>query len=157
MKKIPVMLSLAAAACSLLSCRKDLEAANPKAIASAAVSRPAQLASSNWHQTGLLVSTTTANKVTEADLYSHVSPKILDQMTAFQADGTYAVRKGGAESTPDVGRWLLSPTGDSLTLTLPKQVRHLAVKELTASKMSLSFTDAAANGSVTTYTSVYSH
>ena len=151
------MLSLAATVCSLLSCRKDLEEANPKAVATAALSRPVQLASSNWHQTGLLVSTTTADKVTEADLFSHVSPKTLDQMTAFQADGTYAVRKGGAEAVPEVGRWLLSPAGDSLTLTLPKQVRHLAVTELTDSKMSLSYRDAAANGSVTTYTSVYSH
>lgn len=151
------MLSLAATACSLLSCRKDLEEANPKAIPTAVVSRPAQLVSSSWHQTGLLVSTTTADKVSEADLFSHVSPKTLDQLSAFQADGTYAVRKGGPESTPDVGRWKLSPAGDSLTLTLPKQVRHLAVTELTANKMSLAYTDAVANGSVTTYTSVYSH
>ena len=156
MKRIPVMLSLFAAASSLLSCRKDLEEATPQAPESAVLSRPAQLASSSWHQTGLLVRTTAAGTVTEADLFAHVSPKTLDELASFQADGTLAMRKGGAESTPHVGRWLLSSTGDSITLTLPRLVRHLALTELSASTMRLAYTDAATNGSVTTYTSVYS-
>ena len=150
------MLALFAAASSLLSCRKDLEEATPKAPDSAALSRPAQLTSSNWHQTGLMVSTAAAGKVTDADLTAHVSPKMLDELASFQADGTLALRKGGAEGIPSVGRWLLSPAGDSITLTLPEQVRRLAVTELTASTMRLAYTDAAANGAVTTYTSVYS-
>ena len=157
MKRIPVILSLAAAACSLLSCRKDLEEATPTPAASAAASRPAQLASGSWHQTGLLVSTATADKVSEADLFAHVSPKTLDQLASFASDGTCTVRKGGADSPPDAGRWQLSAAADSLTLTLPRQVRHLAVTEMTDSQMRLAYTDAATNGSVTTYTSVYGH
>ncbi|NVO32580.1 hypothetical protein [Hymenobacter lapidiphilus] len=157
MKRVPMFLSLAAIACSLFSCNKDLEEVSPMAVESVAVSRPLQLASSNWHQTGLLVSTSTADKVTEADLFSHVSPSMLDQLADFQADGTYTVHKGGAHSTPAVGRWLLNPAGDSIKLTLSERVRNLAVTELTADKLSLSYTDAATNGSVTTYTSVYSH
>lgn len=151
------MLSLAAVACGLLSCRKDLEEATPQPAAAAVLSPAAQLATAGWHQTGLLVSTATADQVAEADLFSHVSPRLLDKLAAFQADGTYTVLKGGADASPRAGRWLLSPAGDSLTLTLAKHVRHLAVRELTGSTMSLTYTDAAAGGSVTTYTSVYGH
>lgn len=149
------MMGIAAAVCSLVSCRKDLDEVLPKPTVT--VSRPAQLAANPWRQTGLLVSTARENKVASADLFAHVNPSMLDQLASFQTDGTYTVLKGGAGAQPKVGHWALNAASDSITLTLPDQVRRLAVTELAPDAMSLSFTDVATNGSTSTYTSVYSH
>jgi hypothetical protein len=158
MKKIPVMLGILAAASSLFSCRKESEKVTPAVAVAANASSPAQLSASAWHQTGLLVSTTGTDKqVVSADLSAHVNPKMLDQLATFEPSGTYTVVKGGVAAEPKIGQWKLSATSDSLILTLPTQVRRLAVTELTPNLLRLSFTDVAANGVVSTYTSVYTH
>jgi hypothetical protein len=156
MKKIPVMLGILAAVGSLFSCRKESEKVTPTSAVAANATAPAQLAAGAWHQTGLLVSTTGTDKqVVSADLSAHVNPRMLDQLATFETNGTYTVVKGGVAPEPKTGQWKLSATSDSLTLTLPTQVRRLAVTELTTSSLRLSFTDVAANGVVSTYTSVY--
>jgi len=135
-----------------------MEVINPAPTASAtAASRPVQLTAGAWRQTGLLVSTTGADKiVATADLFAHVSPGKLDQLATFGADGTYTLLKGGA-SQPKQGTWRLSAGSDSLTITLPDHMRRLAVAELTASSLRLTFTDAASSGAVSTYTATYAH
>lgn len=159
MKRIVVLLSAATAVCSLLSCRKELEEVNPTpTAATTAASRPLQLAAGAWHQTGLQVSTTGADKqVVKADLFAHVSPGLLVQQATFGADGSYSVLKGGANAQAKQGRWQLNAANDSITLTLPDQVRRLAVAELTPTSLVLSYTDGATNGSVSTYTSTFAH
>ncbi|UOQ96700.1 hypothetical protein MUN81_15805 [Hymenobacter sp. 5317J-9] len=156
MKKVPLMLGLAAAVCSLPACQKDLEdTPTPQAVAANA-SRADQLAARDWHQTGLTVNTVSGDKAVTADLFSHVSPGMLDQSVTFQAGGVYTVLKGGAAG-PLAGRWQFNAASDSVIVTLPGQVRRLAVTELSPTSLRLTFTDAAVNGAVSTYTSVYSH
>ncbi|MDO7852474.1 hypothetical protein [Hymenobacter convexus] len=156
MKKVTLMLGLAAAVCGLPACQKDLEETPTPQSVAANATRSEQLAASNWRQTGLTVSTVSGGKTVSADLFSHVSAGTLDQSVTFQADGVYTALKGGTNN-PLVGRWQLNSSSDSVTVTLPGQVRRLAVTELTPASLRLSFTDAAVNGSVSTYTSVYSH
>ena len=162
------MLGIATAVCAFSSCKKDLEEvqqAQPTVVSSAA--RADLLAGSTWHQTGLLVSTASsaasaasatagAAAPVSADLFSHVSPGLLEVSTSFSADGTYTVLKGGTGAQPTIGHWQLNTAKDSVTLTLPNQVRRLALTELTPTTMRLSFTDAA-NGGASTYTTVYAH
>ena len=154
------MLGILAAACSLFSCNKLLEDPTPTAAPAAvdSASLPALLTAAAWHQTGLLVSTTGPDQQpTSADLAGHVSPRLLDQAARFQPAGAYTVVKGGALPQPKTGTWTLTPAHDSLILELPGQTRRLAVAELTANVLRLSFTEAAPTGVVSTYTSVYAH
>lgn len=151
------MLGVAAAVCSVASCQKETEETPvPQAVAaSAALSE--QLAAQEWHQTGLTVNTVGGDQPVSADLFSHVKPGMLDHSVSFQKGGSYSVLKGGDQAKPVIGRWQLNSTNDSVTLTLPDQVRRLAVTELTPTTLRLAFTDAEVNGKVSTYTSVYSH
>jgi hypothetical protein len=159
MKRVSLMLSIAAATCSLVACKKDVEELTPKSSASAAATATpaAQLTATTWHQTGLVVHTTSEGQAVSADLFSHIKPGMLDQLATFQADGTYSVLKGGSDAQPQQGTWKLNAANDSVSITLPNRVRHLAVTALTPTTLSLSFADVADNGKVSTYTSTYSH
>jgi hypothetical protein len=167
MKRLPVFLTLATAIFALASCEKEAEQIESSVDAAAVTSnavKPDLLTAGNWRQTGLTVSSATAgsNKLESADLFSHLKSSMIDKSVHYSVVGAYSVAKGArpgseAVAVPVNGTWKLSEAGDSLHLTLPSGTRHLGVAELTANTLRLVYADAAADGSVSTYTSVYSH
>jgi hypothetical protein len=168
MKRLPVLLSLAAASMAFASCQKEVEELNnpseSAAIAETA-SRPSLLAAASWHQTGLTVSTATAGvaEAASSDLFSQLKPAMIIKSASYKTDGSYTVLNGarpGSLEAPQqaAGSWQLNAAGDSLTVTMANEAsRKLAVTELTASTLKLSYSNAASNGSVSTYTSVFAH
>lgn len=165
MKKMPLFLGAAAAVLTLASCEKELEQAtsSPKASAASTLAKPDLLTSGNWHQTGLTMSTAVegSDQKATSDLFSHAKPSMLVTSATYSAGGTYTLMRGarpGAQlAEPASGKWQLSTAADSLTVTQADNVRHLAVDELTATSLRLTYTEAAANGKGATYTSVFSH
>jgi hypothetical protein len=166
MKKMPLFLGVAFAALTLASCEKELEQVNtasPQISAASTLAKPELLAASAWHQTGLTVSSSTEGSETAAvsDLFAHSKAGMLVANAVYKADGTYSQQRGAREGSPapapTTGTWQLSAAADSLTLTQADHKQRLAVAELTATTLRLTYSQAADNGKVSTYTSVYSH
>lgn len=165
MKKVPVTLSVALAALTLFACEKEQEQAPRVAAVSAAstLAKPALLSAGPWHQTGLTVSGTNegSDQVATSDLFAHAKPAMLVKSAAYSADGSYSVvhgnRPDGTAAEALTGKWTLSAAADSLVLASPGSTRRLAVAELTGSTLRLTYTEPAANGKGSTYTSTFSH
>lgn len=165
MKKMPLFLGAAAAVLTLASCEKELEQAtsSPQASAASTLAKPDLLTSGNWHQTGLTMSEAVEGSEQKAtsDLFSHAKPSMLVTSATYSPSGTYTLLRGarpGAQlAEPTVGKWQLNATADSLLITQADHTRRLAVDELTATTLRLTYTEAAANGKGATYTSVFSH
>ncbi len=59
---------------------------------------------------------------------------------------------------PITGKWTLNATGDSLLVAEGENTRHMAVTELSATTLRLSYVESAGNGTPpSTYTTEYSH
>lgn len=166
MKKMPVILAVAAAALTLASCKKEQELlpTNTQAAAVAAMAKPDLLVAGSWHQTGLTVSAPVEGgiRVATSDLFALARPAMLVRMAAFKADGTYSQLRGSnpgrAVAEPIAGTWHLNAAADSLLITEATNTRRLALAELTSSTLRVTFTEGGGNGSkVSTYTSVFSH
>ncbi len=162
---MPLFLGAAAAVLTLASCEKELEqvSSSPQSSAASTLAKPDLLTSGNWHQTGLTMSTAVegSEQKTSSDLFSHAKPSMLVTSATYSSGGTYTLLRGarpGAElAEPSSGKWQLNAAADSLTVTQADHTRHLAVDELTATTLRLTYTEAAANGTGATYTSVFSH
>ena len=168
MKKLPVLLSVALAALAVSACKKEVEELqSPRAAAASvadATARPALLGSGGWHQIGLEVSTLApgAREAATSNLFDHLKPSMLVQQASYSSDGSYSAIYGAVPGAPTgprrvQGTWKLNAAADTLVLALPDHTQRLAVRELTATTLRLAYTDAAANGSVATYTSVFGH
>lgn len=165
MKKLPLFLGVALAALTLASCEKELEqvTASPKVSAASTLAKPDLLTAIAWHQTGLTVSsaTTGSEVASTSDLFAHSKASMLVVNAVYKADGTYSqqrgARVGSPAASPVTGSWQLSAAADSLTLIQADHKQHLAVTELTPTTLRLTYSQAADNGKVSTYTSVYSH
>jgi hypothetical protein len=167
MKKSPVLLSVALAALAVSACKKEVEELQNPAAAAAnvadATARPALLSSRGWHQIGLDVSTLAAGarEPATSNLFGHIKPSMVIQQAGYQPDGTYRALYGATPGAPGPhqvqGTWKLNAAADSLVLTLPNHTQRFAVRELSATTLRLTYTDAAVNGSVATYTSVFGH
>ncbi|GAA3964815.1 hypothetical protein GCM10022407_09210 [Hymenobacter antarcticus] len=159
------MIGVALAALTLASCEKELEQvdSSPQSAAASLQAKPDLLTTGDWHQTGLTVSSATEGSalIATSDLFAQAKPSMLVKVASYKADGTYSLmrgaRAGSAFAEPVTGKWRLNAAADSLIVTQGDQTRHLAVTELTASTLSLTYTDGGASGKPSTYTSVFSH
>lgn len=163
MKKVPVTLSVALAALTLFACEKeqDQELSAPAASAASVLAKPALLATGPWHQTGLTVTGAAegASPAATVDLFAHTKPSSLVKSVAYNADGSYSQvlgNRGDVAAEPVSGKWTLNAAADSLIVTGPAATQRFAVTELSASTMRLSRTEAAGNGTSSTYTLVFS-
>jgi hypothetical protein len=167
MKKMPVFLGVAVAVLTLASCEKELEHVNdsPQTTdAASALAKPDLLATGNWHQTGLTVSApaTSADAAPAiSDLFAQAKPSMLIKAVVYKADGTFSLMRGprpGSQSAePVTGKWRLTAPADSLILTQGDRTRRFAVAELTASSLRLAYSDAAAGGKASLFTSAFAH
>lgn len=166
MKKLPVILGVAMAALTLSACEKDLEqveSSAPQVAAASSLAKPALLAAGTWHQTGLTVSTAAegTDEAVSSDLFDHVKPSMLVVAANYQADGSYTLVRGaaasGAVAEPINGTWRLNAAADSLIVTQAQDTKRLAVSELSANTMRLTYTQAEEGRKPTTYTTVFSH
>ena len=165
MKKMPLMIGVALAALTLASCEKELEQvdSSPQSVTAAVQAKPELLTTGDWRQTGLTVSAAIdgSAQIATSDLFAQARPSMLVKVASYKADGTYSLmrgaRAGSAFAEPMTGKWTLNAAADSLTVTQGDQTRHLAVTELTANTLRLTYTDGAANGKPSVYTSVFSH
>lgn len=167
MKKMPAILAVAAAALTLASCNKEQELAAPSASqsssAASTLAKPDLLVAGSWHQTGFTVSAPVegSNQIATSDMFAVSKPSMLVRMAAFKADGTFSqlrgARPGQAIAETTTGTWRLTAAADSLIITEPKNTRHLAVAELSANTLRLTFTQASEGGKATTYTTVFAH
>ncbi|GAC1606028.1 MAG: hypothetical protein NVS3B25_35360 [Hymenobacter sp.] len=168
MKKMPLFLGAALAALTLASCEKELEKVNstPKSSSAAAVSaqtKPDLLTTGNWRQTGLTVSTAAEGtaQAASSDLFAHVKPAMLVKVATYKPDGTFTQIRGAQQghqiAEPTIGKWRLNAAADSLIITQTDHTQHLAVTELTATTLRLTYSESVANGKPSVYTSVFSH
>ena len=165
MKKMPLMIGVALAALTLASCEKELEQVNssPQSAAASLQAKPDLLTTGDWRQTGLTVSSASEGPavIATSDLFAHARPSMLVKVAAYKADGTYSLmrgtRTGSAFAEPVNGKWRLTAAADSLIVTQGDQTRHLAVTELTASTLRLTYTENTGSGKPSTHTSVFSH
>lgn len=163
MKKVPVTLSVALAALTLFACEKEQEQvpSAPAATVASSVAKPELLATGPWHQTGFTVSgvAPTGGAPTTSDLFAHTKPSALVKSMAYNSNGTFAQVQGdraGVAAEPINGTWAFTPAADSLIVTGPHATRRFAVAELTATTLRLTHTEAAGDGTASTYTSVFS-
>lgn len=165
MKKMPLMIGVALAALALAACEKELEQVNssPQSATASLQAKPDLLTTGDWHQTGLTVSSATEGsaQLATSDLFAQVKPSMLVKIASYKADGTVSLMRGARSGTgfaePETGKWHLNAAADSLIVTQGDQTRHLAVTELTASTLRLTYSDGGASGKPSTYTSVFSH
>lgn len=165
MKKMPLMIGVALAALTLASCEKELEQVNssPQSVAASLQAKPDLLTTGDWRQTGLTETSTTEGSalVATSDLFAHAKPSMLVKVASYKADGTYSLMRGARAGSdipePVIGKWRLNAAADSLTVTHGDQTRHLAVTELTATTLRLTYTDGGESGKPATYTSIFSH
>lgn len=165
MKKMPVILGVAMAALTLSSCEKELdqvESSSPQ-VAASSLAKSDLLAAGTWHQTGLTVSTAVegSDQAASSDLFAHVKPSMLVVAANYKADGSYMLVRGAAASgvvaEPSNGTWRLNAAADSLIVTQAQDTKRLAVSELSANTMRLTYTQAEGGTKPTTYTTVFSH
>ena len=166
MKKMPVILAVAAAALTLASCNKEQEllpSTSPAASAAATLAKPDLLVAGSWHQTGSTVSAPIegSSQVATSDMFAVARPGMLVRMATFKADGSYSqlrgARPGQLVAEPTTGTWHLNAAADSLAITEGANTRHLAVAELTGSTLRLTRTEGSTGGKSATYTTVFSH
>ena len=168
MKKMTVILAVAAAALTLASCNKEPELLPTNSQESSAASastqtKPDLLVSGSWHQTGLTVSAPIegSSQVASTDMFTRAKPAMLIRMATFKADGTYTQLRGPrpdqAVAEPTTGTWRLNAAADSLFITETNNTHHLAVAELNGSTLSLTFIDGGKGSKGSTYTSVFAH
>ena len=166
MKKLPVILGVAMAALTLSSCEKELdkvESSSPQVAAASSLAKPDLLAAGTWHQTGLTVSTAVegSDQAATSDLFAHVKPSMLVVAANYKADGSYTLVRGasagGVVAEPINGTWRLNAAADSLIVTQAQDTKRLAVSELSANTMRLTYTQAEGGSKPTTYTTVFSH
>lgn len=165
MKKMPFMIGVALAALTLASCEKELEQVDnsPKAAPATLLAKPDLLTTGGWRQTGLTVSTAVdgAAQLATSDLFAQAKPSMLVKAATYSPDGTYSLmrgsRGGNSVAEPVTGKWQFNAAADTLTVTTCDQTRRLAVTELTATTLRLTYTEEAASGNPSTYTSTFAH
>lgn len=166
MKKMPVILAVAAAALTLASCTKEQELLPGKSQAASAVAtlaKPDLLVAGSWHQTGFTVSAPIegSSQVATSNMFAVARPSMLVRMATFKADGSYSqlrgARPGQLVAEPTTGTWHLNAAADSLAITEGAITRHLAVAELTGSTLRFTRTESDNGSKAVTYTTVFSH
>ena len=160
MKKVPVTLSVALAALTLFACEKEQEPSAPAASAASAIAKPELLSTGPWHQTGLTVTGAAegARHAAAVNLFAHTKPSSLVKSVAYNADGSYSQvqgNRGDVAAEPVNGKWAFNAAADSLIVTGPASTQRFAVTELSASTLRLARTEAAGNGTSSTYTLVF--
>ena len=162
MKKVPVTLSVALAALTLFACEKEQQQvpSAPAASAASAIAKPELLAIGPWHQTGLTVTAAAegARPAATVDLFAHAKPSALVKSVAYNTDGTYSQvqgNRGDVAAEPVNGKWAFNAAADSLIVTGPTSTQRFAVTELSASTLRLARIEAAGNGTLSTYTLVF--
>ena len=163
MKKVPVTLSVALAALTLFACEKEQEQVPSATAASAAsaIAKPELLATGPWHQTGLTVTGAAegASPAATVNLFTRTKPSSLVKSVAYNADGSYSQvlgNRGDVAAEPVNGKWVFNAAADSLIVTGPTSTQRFAVTELSASTLRLARTEAAGDGTSSTYTLVFS-
>jgi hypothetical protein len=161
MKKLSLILSLAALT-SLVACEKEtIEKVNPSTSAATAQASGDALTSGSWHLTALTGTYNSATGPVTTDVLFTVRPYTRDNQIQYNTDGTYVENEGASKGNPAdpqqiAGTWKFNATRDSLTVTVSQVVRRYAVAELTPTTLRLTETNGVEKDKATTFTSVFS-
>ena len=166
MKKVTLLLSLAATVLSLASCEKELENVNTpdQAAAASAVKtltieeKTSLLTTGDWKLTKMAAT----SGQTETNLLVMLKADESDNLSKFRAAGQFLQDEGAAKRTEETpqqseGTWAFSPDGSQLDVTNAGVTTQYQVAEVSASSLVLTRTSTDTEGKSTTITSVYSH